>query len=373
MSVEAAATRQRLEILDLARGVGFLLVLFRHCVGFISGALLSRIMPQDATILDFFFVLSGFCAGYAYDAKLRDGDKTAFDAIVERYLRLFPMVALGTVFGAILFWTQKNGETAAGDTAALFALLKGVFLIPTHAVLDWRGPPTLFPLDVPLWFLCYDTAAYLLFLLVLRFLPTPLLVATAIMSAWGLCLGAIAHNNIAFGADWRDWIYASPRCLCGFTIGYLIFRVHERKMAGISNLHSLAPILLLLVLVFIPISGGWRFSGELQAVIALFAMPLIVFWAARAPATKGLSSLAKLSSRLSLAVYALHFPIVRALSGLRWKYHMHGGPGLALLVAEFLVVMLVAYFATLYIDEPLRDFLSSKLREKRARTPVRAY
>jgi peptidoglycan/LPS O-acetylase OafA/YrhL len=100
--VAAGQQTQRLEILDLARGLGFLLVLFRHCIGFLGGTVLTQIMPQDATILDFFFLLSGFFAGYANEEKLRRGQKTVIQVIFERIVRVYPMIILGTLVGALI-------------------------------------------------------------------------------------------------------------------------------------------------------------------------------------------------------------------------------------------------------------------------------
>lgn len=57
---------------------------------------------------DFFFVLSGFVIGYAYDDRW---DRMTVRSFFKRRLvRLHPMVILGTVFGALLFYLQE-GET----------------------------------------------------------------------------------------------------------------------------------------------------------------------------------------------------------------------------------------------------------------------
>ena len=50
---------------------------------------------------DFFFVLSGFVIGYAYDDRW---DRMTVRSFFKRRLVcLHPMVILGTVFGALLF------------------------------------------------------------------------------------------------------------------------------------------------------------------------------------------------------------------------------------------------------------------------------
>jgi len=125
---------QRLEILDLARGIGFLVVLLQHCLGFLGAEVPARFVPQDATILDFFFLMSGFFAGYAYEEKLRDGRKTMAQAVVERAIRIFPLVALGSLLGTILlFYT--------------FALL-------LYVLLSWVAPGTYSPASALVSSLC---------------------------------------------------------------------------------------------------------------------------------------------------------------------------------------------------------------------------
>ena len=363
MLTATAPTARRLEILDLARGVGFLLVLFRHCLGFLGGTLLAHVMPQDATILDFFFLLSGFFAGYAYEQKLRTRQKTVLQSILERIVRVYPMVILGTLIGALPFILRMILRSDVPDTLSILAsLAKGSLLIPTHAAaFNPRGSLALFPLDVPLWFLFFDCLAYLLFLFILRFLPLPVLIAVAFISAFGLWTAAISHNGVSFGASWEDLPFSLPRSLFGFTFGYILFRCYRPTLVHIGGVLAIAPIIALLAVIFIPVSASWRYSGELQAFIAIVVMPAIIILGMYSQAGARVTVLARLAGRLSLAVYALHFPIVMALSSLRWSFHLQGAPGLALLAAEFLLPLVIAFYATVYIDEPIRVFLLKKV------------
>ena len=66
--------------------------------------------------------------------------------------------------------------------------------------------------------------------------------------------------------------------------------------------------------------------------------------------------------RISMAVYALHLPIVAQLYALRWSLHLRGAEIVALLGAEFVFAIGVAYFVTVYLDEPLRALLSNTRR-----------
>ena len=58
--------------------------------------------------VDFFFVLSGFVIGYAYDDRWDKMSTWSF--FKRRLIRLHPMVIFGTLFGALMFYFGSCGE-----------------------------------------------------------------------------------------------------------------------------------------------------------------------------------------------------------------------------------------------------------------------
>jgi len=56
--------------------------------------------------VDFFFVLSGFVIGYAYDDRW--GKMSKKDFFKRRLIRLHPMIIMGTVLGVITFLIQGS-------------------------------------------------------------------------------------------------------------------------------------------------------------------------------------------------------------------------------------------------------------------------
>ena len=346
---------QRLEILDLARGVGFLVVLLQHCLGDWGYGATDRYVPQDATILDFFFLMSGFFAGYAYEEKLRTGRKTVSQAIADRTTRLFPLLALGTLLGMISFYLRPEG------TAALLPLLitglKELALLPADRAL--LGAPDLFPLDVPLWFLFYDTFAYLIFLIALRHLNLKWLLVVAVVMVSGLWCAAIKNNTLSFGTLWAACAWSIPRSLAGFTIGYILFRLYRPNRFVIGQRFGLLPMLVLLAAVLLPVPASWHYSGMLQAAVATFVMPTIIFFGANVQASFKLKSVAALVGPLAMPVYMLHYPIIRTLAPLKWDLHLHGLAAIALLLVEFFLPILLAYLFTKYLEQPLRSVPNS--------------
>lgn len=349
---------QRLEILDLARGIGFLVVLLQHCLGYLGAWVPGRFVPQDPTILDFFFLMSGFFAGYAYEQKLRDGRRTIAQAVAERAVRMFPLLVLGSLLGVLSFlaWPPTRGHFLLLFTLAL----KGSVLIPADGM--QLGSPDLFPLDGPLWFLLYDWFAYLLFLFVLRHFSLKALLAVAAVAGFGLWCAAISRNTLTFGAHWPDCAWSIPRSLADFTIGYILFRLYRPNRFVIGPQFGALPVLALLALVLLPVPAEWAYSGMLQAIIATLVMPVIIFFGAYVQADAVMARLAGVATKIALPVYMLHAPVVRTLSLLKWDFHLHGAAEIVLLLVEFLFPIALAFLVASYLEAPLQSFVRRDFR-----------
>ena len=64
-------------------------------------AILDGLRGVASLAVDFFFVLSGFVIGYAYDDRW--GRMTYRDFFKRRLIRLHPMVVMGMLIGAAAF------------------------------------------------------------------------------------------------------------------------------------------------------------------------------------------------------------------------------------------------------------------------------
>lgn len=63
------SSKPRYEILDGLRGVAALLVVAFHLLETYSGGPKTQLINHGYLAVDFFFVLSGFVIGYAYDDR----------------------------------------------------------------------------------------------------------------------------------------------------------------------------------------------------------------------------------------------------------------------------------------------------------------
>lgn len=107
-SAAYADTKPHYALLDGLRGVAALLVVFYHVYeGFSFGPQggIVKTVNHGYLAVDFFFMLSGFVLGYAYDDRW--GRTLTFRNFVRRRLiRLHPMIVMGALIGALSFCLQ---------------------------------------------------------------------------------------------------------------------------------------------------------------------------------------------------------------------------------------------------------------------------
>ena len=153
----AAACRPRYEILDGLRGVAAMLVVWYHFFEAFATSPVDQLMNHGYLAVDFFFVLSGFVIGYAYDGR-RIG---AGQFMLRRVVRLQPMVVLSVVLGAVAYLVQGSVRwdgTPVPFVHVAVALVLGLFMIPVLpcAAADVRGNGEMFSLNGPAWSLFFE-------------------------------------------------------------------------------------------------------------------------------------------------------------------------------------------------------------------------
>lgn len=90
----------------------------------------------------------------------------------RRIIRLHPMVIMGSIVGAALFYFQKSScfpqieHTSVGTL--LLIMLLGCTLLPLPLKWDVRGWTEMHPLNGPAWSLYYEYIANILYALVIR-------------------------------------------------------------------------------------------------------------------------------------------------------------------------------------------------------------
>ena len=163
-------SKSHYEILDGLRGVASILVVIFHVFETYSGDRFHQFINHGYLAVDFFFVLSGFVVAYAYDDRW--GKMTQWDFYKRRLIRLQPMVIIGTLIGAALFYFQACPAfpLIAGTPVwqMLLVMLVGFTMLPLPISMDIRGWTEMHPLNGPAWSLFFEYIANILYGLIVR-------------------------------------------------------------------------------------------------------------------------------------------------------------------------------------------------------------
>ena len=104
---------------------------------------------------------------------------TQWEFYKRRLIRLQPMVILGTIIGAALFYFQNcpmfNLVSATPVWKMLIVMLVGFTMLPLLPSMDIRGWKEMHPLDGPAWSLFFEYIANVLYAVCIRKLSNKLL------------------------------------------------------------------------------------------------------------------------------------------------------------------------------------------------------
>jgi peptidoglycan/LPS O-acetylase OafA/YrhL len=215
-------SRERLSGVDALRGVAAIAVLLYHLT-----LRPASLVPLGFAGVEVFFCISGFILAYAYEDALDAGlSATAYAA--QRWIRLYPVYALGLGFGFAVYALDVALRGAANPTwSAATALTKSAFLIPTmQPFVIGEGPylerAPLFPFDNPAWSLLVEVVCSAAFLF---WRPRGgALIATLTLLGALLVGSALAINGVA-GANQETFLLGFPRGLFCFYSGLALYRL----------------------------------------------------------------------------------------------------------------------------------------------------
>lgn len=372
--------RPRYDILDGLRGVAALMVLLYHVF---NDAKSFFVWPTPVYEfyhgflgVDFFFILSGFVMGYAYDESLtsgpypgRGGTLTFWGFIKRRLIRLHPMVVMGVLLGLIAFLIQgctKWDGTEVSLQAVMWATLLGLFLIPSPLGMDVRGNTEAFPLNGPHWSLFFEYIGSLLYGILLHRLPTKWLRVWVACGIFSIAAYALLQEDggVAYGwsSEPMNLLGGALRMLYAYPMGLLMARMfRQRKPEPLPGPVFLFCSLALVVLLGLPLFGG-KESETIYQLVCLFSFfPGIIWIGARGMVQGRQQRAVSFLGRLSYPLYATHFPLIYlyitlvARDGAPYQGYIH--PWLLAIVTLVASVLLATLFLLFY-DEPLRRRLS---------------
>lgn len=366
-----ADTKPHYNILDGLRGIAALMVVCFHLFEAFATSHLDQRINHGYLAVDFFFILSGFVVGYAYDDRWKK--MTVAEFLKRRFIRLHPMVVMGAVIGAVMFYFQGCSVwdvSTVSMSMLLVATLLNALLIPAAPGSEIRGLGEMYPLNGPSWSLFFEYIGNILYAFFIRKLPTRALSVLVVLAGCGLAAfavwGPLGDICVGFAMDGVNMTGGSLRLLFAFSAGLLLSRVFKPiHIKGAFWICSLAVVALLSV----PRIGGgehlWM-NGLYDTVCAVVFFPLLVYLGASGKTTDKITTrVCKFLGDISYPLYMVHYPFIYLYyawvknENLTFEQSL---PGAAALVAGSVIL---AYLCLKLYDEPVRRFLTKRLLPKR--------
>ncbi|NML66676.1 acyltransferase [Hymenobacter sp. RP-2-7] len=361
-------TKPHYPILDGLRGVAALMVVAFHLFEAHATSHQDQLINHGYLAVDFFFLLSGFVIGYAYDDRWNRMSVGSF--FRRRLVRLQPMVVFGTVVGALLYYFQVSALwPAIGQTPVWKVLLLtvlGSLMLPAPLALDIRGWQETYPLNGPGWSLMYEYVANILYaVLVRKFSKLALGVLVALAAAALLHLLLTRPEGDIVGG-WSPELgqvrIGLIRVMYPFFAGLLLFRTV--KPGRVNHAFGWSSLLVVAVLAMPRLGGLGRpwVNGLYESLSIILVFPLIVLLGASgeliAPYTR---KLCKFLGAISYPLYITHYPLIYSYTAWVYDHKVTLRDGLPVAALTFFSALALAYAALKLYDEPVRAWLQKKL------------
>jgi len=373
-NISAAAftdTKPHYNILDGLRGVAALTVVWFHIFEAFATSHLDQMINHGYLAVDFFFVLSGFVVGYAYDDRWKK--MTIKDFLKRRFIRLHPLVVIGAIIGAVMFYFQGCSfwdVSQVSVTMLLVATVMNAFLIPATPGFEIRGVTEMFPLNGPSWSLFFEYIGNILYALFIRKLPTKALAVLVLLAGCGLATfaiwGPLGDLCAGFSLTSENITGGSLRLLFSFSAGLLLSRIFKpTHIKGAFWICSLTVIALLAV----PRLGGtenfWM-NGLYDSICAIVFFPLLVYLGASGKTTdKVTTKICKFLGDISYPLYMVHYPFIYLYFAWVKNEELTFVESLPGALALFFGCIILAYLCLKLYDEPVRRFLTKHLLPNR--------
>lgn len=327
--------------------------------------------------VDFFFILSGFVIGYAYDDCWGKG-LTMKNFFKRRLIRLHPMVIMGAVLGAVTFYLQGCVQwdgTHIAISMVMLSLLCTMFFIPAMPGVGYevRGNGEMFPLNGPCWSLFFEYIGNILYALFIRRLSNKALAVLVAVLGVALTLFAVldisGYGNIGVGwtLDGVNFIGGTLRMLFPFSMGMLLSR--NFKPVKLKGAFWICTIIMIALFAVPYLEGAKPFcvNGAYEVFCVIVAFPILVWLGASGTTTDKKSTvICKFLGDISYPVYVVHYPIMYLFYAWLIKNQLYTlGETWQVALCVYALSIVLAYLCLKLYDEPVRKWLTKKFLAKK--------
>lgn len=361
-------SKPHFQILDGLRGVAALVVVAFHIFEAHATSHLDQMINHGYLAVDFFFLLSGFVIGYAYDDRWTKMSVGAF--FKRRLLRLQPLVVLGSLIGAICFYYQDSVLWPLIQEVPLWKMLLvmliGATLLPLPVSMDIRGWSEMHPLDGPGWSLFFEYLANIAYALWVRKFSKGMLRFLVVLSALALIHLALTSPKGDIIGGWSlngEQLHIGFARVCyPFFAGLLLFRISS--IVPVKNAFFSCSVLLVLILAMPRIGGEemlWA-NGLYDSLSIIFVFPLIVLLGAGGkPENQFANQICSFFGDISYPIYITHYPLIYIYTGWVANNKLSIGEAWPVGIAVFFASVALAYASLKFYDLPMRKWLGKKI------------
>ncbi len=355
LSADILKTKPHFQILDGLRGVAAIAVVIFHFMEWAYADFSKNFIGHGFLAVDFFFCLSGFVIGYAYDERI--GKMGVMEFLKLRIIRLHPLIVFGSLLGLLTFLFDPFNVLPQSYSIGKIILIcvSSLLLIP-FPVMEERAF-NLFGLNAPVWSLFWEYVANIFYGLFLYRITRKGLLLVTLLAAATLCFVSYRTGNLLGGWNNITFWDGGARVFYSFLAGLAIYRFNW----VIKNKLGFLGMSVLLLVAFLMPFGKWNFLTEPVVVVCYF--PLLVALGAGASLSKGLKRLCVFSGQISYPLYMTHYAVLW-MFGKYYTTHKPATWQLAIIIISSLFFLVgFAYLVMVVYDIPIRKYLTNKRKE----------
>ena len=349
-------TNQHFEVLDGLRGIAALAVVIFHFMEWVFTDPSKNVIGHGFFAVDFFFCLSGFVIGYAYDNRLPKMGVGEF--FKSRLIRLHPLVLLGSVLGLGSLLLDPFASPIAYNAGKLLLLfICSVFLIPFPVMEDRAF--NLFGLNAPSWSLFWEYVANIVYAFLLYKVGRRSLALLLILAAAGICMVSYRAGNLLGGWSKDNFFDGGARVAYSFLAGLFLYRSNWI----IKNRLGFTVLSILLALAFIMPWSKWDWLTE--ALVVLFYFPLLVSLGAGSSLSPQWKKVCRFSGNISYPLYMTHYAAIWVFGNYFTTKKPPADSLPFIIITGVIFLVVIAYLVMVFYDIPVRRYLTKKRQQGR--------